>query len=933
MKILILSVLFSLGLVSFAKASTETEPWLDIRLPKNLIPIEYEIELRPEFEKNEEGMYIFTGSSSVTYICNIPTKYIILHSIKLNYTAKQIDVRIENGAEFPFERAFLYKPYQYLVVETQSVCSKGVNYVLTVSDFVSEFENDMNGLFRVEIIDGSGEKKVMAATQMEATGARETFPCFDEPALKAKFSVTLWYKASTGYFAVSNMKPISFQTKSVDGELWNSTTFDKTVKMSTYLLAFVISDFGYEETFTKSGVQTRIYARKEAIANNEAQYASKIVPKILQYFEHYFNIEYPLQKADQLAFPDFGAGAMENWGLVIYSESNILYKKSTSSITDKIDLTYVMSHELAHMWFGNLVSPMWWDDIWLNEGFATYVGFLGEAKVQPEWKTFQRFVIGSLRDALIADAFTTSHPLVQPVNTPDEIWSQFDVISYKKGSSVIRMTNNFLGEENFIAGLRQYLRNLAFGSATHNDLFQHWEDQAQVADLGLPTSVNEIMKTWTLQMGYPLISIEKIPGTNSYNISQEYFLMDEDAVPVETPSSETYGYKWYVPLTYKTSTQIDSNNISMKWMEPGVATTVNVGENEYLLANIDAIGYYRVKYDAYTWQKIIETLKSNQYKEFSVENRAQLIDDAFTLARSGRLDITLALDISTYLANEDEYVPWGSFTQTMEYFDYMFGRSEIYGKFQKFFRSLVTRGFYNEETWIDNNLKDSALIKRLAKREAVKIACGFEDSSCIEKSRLLYRRWMRNPERERIIRSTFRKYVYCAAIRHGGLEEWDFAWSKHQHSTNTQLKADLRYGLSCSKEPWILSRLIKYCSNETLVGIKTGYLCLLSISDNEYGRDLFWRFLSENWNELVNKYMSGNPDFDSVFVVPTQRFSTPYDLKQITEFRSRYRDSLRSAWRSLDGAMESIKNNIKWRKENENKIGEWLDNYLANLEE
>lgn len=324
-----------------------TGVWANIRLPLDLIPESYVVDLRPILEADADGKYWFFGSSSVRYRCENPTKHVVIHTTKLEFTEDDVSLT-SGGSNVDVANTMFYEPNQYFVVETAENCVKGQMYTLAFNNFKGELADDLDGLYRSEYDKSTGEHVVMATTQMQATGARKTFPCFDEPALKAKFAITLWFREDQGYFAISNMPVESSKTDTFDGATWTAYVFEESVPMSTYLLAMVVSDFGSVQNHTTAGVQTRIYGRQEPIDAGEAEYAAIITPQILDFFVDYFNVSYPLPKSDQIGVPDFGAGAMENWGLVIYREVYVLYNEKTSTINYKIRITNIISHELAH---------------------------------------------------------------------------------------------------------------------------------------------------------------------------------------------------------------------------------------------------------------------------------------------------------------------------------------------------------------------------------------------------------------------------------------------------------------------------------------------------------------------------------------------------------------------------------------------------------
>ncbi|MPC51653.1 Aminopeptidase N [Portunus trituberculatus] len=362
------------------------------------------------------------------------------------------------------------------------------------------------------------------------------------------------------------------------GWLWDQ--YQTTVPMSTYLLAFVISDFGYLKATTKGDVLFKTWAKESVLY--QATYAHQVGPAILDHFAVYFNQSYPLPKLDQIAVAGFPAGAMENWGLVTYGEPVLLYDSAVSTPINKFYVVAFVAHELAHQWFGNLVTPRWWTDIWLNEGFASYIEFIGMQSVEPSWKVMELFLDLKLQSVMHNDDVQSSHPVRIEVNHPNEITQIFDRITYSKGSTIIRMMNHFLTEAVFRHGLSTYLDAFKYNNAEQDDLWRHLTEAAHEAcTLPANLTVKTIMDTWTLQMGYPVIKVERSADGTSAAVSQgggggqavsslhltslsrwprqERFLLVKD-----DNSDDTHDYKWWVPLTYTGQDQPDFSQTQTK---------------------------------------------------------------------------------------------------------------------------------------------------------------------------------------------------------------------------------------------------------------------------------------------------------------------------------------------------------------------------------
>ncbi|MGH0164818.1 UNVERIFIED_CONTAM: hypothetical protein FKN15_047879 [Acipenser sinensis] len=360
--------------------SPPQKPWNKIRLPDSLKPLDYDVKLWPRLTPNTDGLYIFTGESTIIFECVKATSLILIHSKKLNLT-EQVQLSEYAGSTPPaITNSMMVKETEFLVIELNSNLETGKTYSL-FTKFVGELADDLAGFYRSEYME-DGVKKIVATTQMQATDARKSFPCFDEPAMKARFNITLTHEPDR--VALSN-SPVQMTTQdTLEGKLMNITVFQPTAKMSTYLLAFIVSDFKFIENMS-GNVLIRIWARQKAIAQGQGDYALNVTGPILKYFESYYNTAYPLPKSDQIALPDFNAGAMENWGLITYRETALLYDPHVSSTSNKERVVTIIAHELAHQWFGNLVTVRWWNDLWLNEGFASYVEYLGADYAEPSW--------------------------------------------------------------------------------------------------------------------------------------------------------------------------------------------------------------------------------------------------------------------------------------------------------------------------------------------------------------------------------------------------------------------------------------------------------------------------------------------------------------------------------------------------------------------
>uniref|UniRef100_A0A8C7PQW8 Aminopeptidase n=1 Tax=Oncorhynchus mykiss TaxID=8022 RepID=A0A8C7PQW8_ONCMY len=858
-----------------------TGPPPNLRLPGNLIPERYEIVLQPRlytFINNATNQsLIFTGNSTVYFRCVEKTKTIFLHS-KQNVT--DVTVKdLDNKKTINVKNTILYNnESNFLEIRLEGVLEEDGNYSLFTA-FEGELLDDLAGFYMSSYKKEPGTKDdtktFIATSQMQPTDARKVFPCFDEPAMKAEFKVTIIHRFGT--HALANEK------------YWEVTRFQTTKKMSTYLLAFTVSDFD-SIVSNHERVDIKTYARPEAIKAGHAKYAADITGNILAFYEskEVFGMIYPLSKLDQIALPDFSAGAMENWGLVTYRETALLYEEGVSSTSNKEWIATVIAHELAHQWFGNLVTMKWWNDLWLNEGFATYISYMGVDHIEPKWNIKDMIVLNDIQTVFQVDSLASSHPLSSnedDVQTPSDITELFDSITYSKGAAVLRMLSDYLKDKVFMDGLK-VSQNMSLSI------------KGKVKD---DTVVLPVMATWTMQMGYPVITINTTTG----DVSQEHFLLIQ-------PSD--YNYTWHVPI---------------KVMKEGLAPTAlptqvlrksafKSDDGKWVLANINCMGYFRVNYDPANWDRLIDLIYS---QEIPLINRGQLIDDAFNLARAKHINVTLALRTTKYLRNDTEYIPWESALRNLDYFILMFDRSEVFGPMQAYMRKQVGGLYQHFENFTTVPEDPSEQYNQI---NAISVACSNDIEDCQEMAKKLFDNWMTN-KTSNPIQPNLKATIYCQAIAAGGEKEWEFAWGKFQNATTASEKDKLRFALSCTRKIWLLNRYLEYTLNPDKIRKMDAISTINYIARNVAGQAIAWNFVRAHWNYISLEYGGGIMSFGRLIEGVTQRFSTDFELQELRQFQSDYNEEeLGSASRALEQAIERTQANIKWVKENKQTVLEWF---------
>eukprot|EP00091_Calanus_sinicus_P024978 TRINITY_DN9285_c0_g1_i1.p1 TRINITY_DN9285_c0_g1~~TRINITY_DN9285_c0_g1_i1.p1 ORF type:complete len:465 (+),score=118.97 TRINITY_DN9285_c0_g1_i1:334-1728(+) len=434
----------------------------------------------------------------------------------------------------------------------------------------------------------------------------------------------------------------------MDGWVWD--IFETTPKMSTYTMAFAIQDF---EFVSGSGNMT-VWATKELIDAGYADYASIVGSDSIKFIEELFGVKYTLSKMDMVHAPNFAAGAMENWGLVLYEYDYLLYDQSNPNDNKKWDVFDTIAHELAHQWFGNLVTMQWWDQLWLNEGFATYVSHVVGAGLEPSLNPWDRFVAEDMLYVMMEDSTSESWAISNPVVSNEDIDRKFGWITYDKGGSLIRMMESILGFDTLIKGLSSYLNNMAFMNTVEEDLFLHLE-AAGLLDGKWPQDgvedFTETMKTWTQQAGLPLVTVKKITenGNTVVEASQTWY---KDGVVGSTDQL------WDIPLTMVDLSKDDNDwdeTTPKAWLTD-TRVEIEASENSIPLLNKKAVGYYRINYSLDIWENIAEILMSN-HQVIHPFNRAQIICDVMSLEENGYLDIQTKELVLQYYENETDFAP------------------------------------------------------------------------------------------------------------------------------------------------------------------------------------------------------------------------------------------------------------------------------------
>ncbi len=840
-----------------------------VRLPDHVCPIHYKLTLKPDLEA-----FTFSGQEVIEVELTKPTKEITLHSIDTNIKTAEIIA----GKDTQFAVKIKYNKESETVVFTfaKPIPKGRAKLSLVFEGIINE---SLRGFYRSRYTLG-GKEKSMATTQFEATDARRCFPCFDEPAQKAVFDVSLIVPGS--HTAISNTLP---HTISEHEGGYKVIEFASTPRMSTYLLAFIIGEFEFVEGYTKDKVQVRVFTTEGK--KHQAKFALDVAIKSLEYYNKYFGIPYPLPVLDLIAIPDFESAAMENWGAVTFRESALLVDEEHTSLSNKQWIAIVIAHEIAHQWFGNLVTMRWWTDLWLNEGFASYMENLCVDHMFPEWRVWDLYLADRYQVALKLDSLANSHPIEVTVHHPKEIGEIFDMVSYAKGSAVIRQLSAYIGADKFREGLQHYLKKHSYKNTDTVDLWESFEKASK-------KPIKKIMESWTKKTGYPIISVSK--GKNGFTGTQERFFSSR--ISAQRNKDNTL---WQIPFQYqsekKTITELATRK-SFPLVGKSIGK-VNIGEGSFI----------RVRYDKETLAKLKGEVEQDK---LSIRDRLGIIRDLFALAEGGYISVVEALEFSLSYKNENEYTVWSEIAGGVARVSNVFIDSKLKDSYQKYAQSLFSpltlRMGWEKKKGEDHS---QTFLRSLALGQAG----HYGDKDVIKQAQKLFAN--RNKSK---IEADIRGVVYSIVAHNGTTKEWELFRKLHNSESLHEEKDRLSRSMAQFQDKALLKKTLNFALSKDVRDQDAPFI-IGSVWNNKLGRDITWRFVKSNWKVLLKKYGEGG-HFLGRLLSPLGNHTNTKDAIDAKKFFSK--NSAPGAERTLEQSYERIYSNSAWQKSDQKELKTWL---------
>ncbi|XP_077977850.1 aminopeptidase N-like [Glandiceps talaboti] len=904
------------------------------RLPDTLKPTNYRIKIQPYLDEEDgDKRFLFDGEVDISMNCEKSTNVITLHALKLNIDEDTVRVNeIDTNEDIGVKDISTDEEYDFFIVKTEKKLQSGKKYNISMN-FVGLLNNSDARALYLSSYQAGNETRYVVVSKLEPTYSRRVFPSFDEPAMKATFDIII--KHRTIRSALSNMPVIRNET---DGD-WNTAYFDTTPIMSTYLVAVVVSDFVYKEKTTKSGVKFRVWAMQEMIHTTD--FSLEFGVATLDYFEEMWNISYSLPKLDMVALPVFTSGAMENWGLVTYTDIRMYYDKEVNPPSRAQRVARIIAHELTHNWFGNLVTMAWWGDTWLKEGFARHFEMVAVDHIKPDYEMNEQFYQDIVTfKSFNNDASSATHPTVQPdIGWYAEMRGQFSSTSYERGSQIIMMMRSFLEDTVLFEGFTDYLKKHLYGNVYSDDLWAALTETALESDVNI--DMKEVMDPWLLQLGFPVVTITRKDDTTA-TIEQKMFVLDsEDEIP-DAPGD--LDYTWNIPLTYVISSEmIPYDNPTLTWMNRTSTETINLNgatADDWVLGNIYQHGYYRVNYDLDNWNKLISQLGAD-HEKIPIQNRAALIDDVFNLARSGDVGVVLAFEVADYLRNEDNYSPWKVYMSDMKYISKLLEMTPSYGYLELYSQELI-KPLYEKDEWKfeESDSDDINHVKYHVKVLAIKRACEVNYEKCVKEVKDIFSEWTQDTENNQI-RSDVREVAMCAAIRHGGQDEWRFAYQEVERTKDTSLKDDITTGLACTQNVWLLQKYLDdsyqlYLNRSTEAATEYVIPSPLTIAgealdfykvigkvrdQSAVGHMIAEEFVMSHFDELLST--DGGKAFSLVWGL-ADKMNSEMQLMKFEDFARKYNDMPGDQVKEFYKAQRKVKANIRWMDKNYDKLEQWL---------
>ncbi|CZR66799.1 related to puromycin-sensitive aminopeptidase and related aminopeptidases [Phialocephala subalpina] len=850
-------------------------------LPKNVRPTHYDLRFEPHLEEALD----YNGSALIDLEVLEDTSSITVNALDLKII--MLEVGVKNGVIIATSPVEFDTKKERMIIKLGDKVKAGTKLYLKTA-FKGSMLHRAYGFYRSPVEGPDGKTTWMASTHMEPVDCRKVFPCFDEPALKATFTVTLI--ADKNLTCLGNMDVASEVQIVSNGKQKKAVTFNLTPPMSTYLVAFAVGDLQVIET-DSFRVPVRVYA---AIDKNiqHGKYAVELASRTLAAFEKIFDVAFPLPKMDLIAVPG-AQGAMENWGLVKFGESLLLVDEKETSAVAYRRAGSVIVHELAHQWFGNIVTMDFWEGLWLNESFADWAELYAWETLEPAWQMWQDYAIGGYQAGLSLDSNKASHPIEVPVSKVSQINQIFDDISYNKGCAVIRMIAKYLGTEKFIEGVQFYLKKHAYGNTKTTDL---WDALSHSSG----EDVGTLMETWTKQIGYPFVTVEEDDG--KIKVTQHRFLQDG----ICSPEDDTVLY----PLSLKVLTKdgVDDNLTLYERTK-----VIDVPSDFYKL-NAGHTGFYRV---LYTPERLDSLGKNAKAGLLPTDDKIGLLSDALALASSGYSKISTLLNLLKVFDEETNYFVWkqvfATLTAIMEAWTF---EDESVSKGLKSFKNDLVRKVAKSIGW--NFEKDDDTVEQMLK--AVMFANSGSELEVRKAAKDMFDAFLAGDDEA--ININIRASVFAIALEHGSAAEYDAIFEALKTATSLDKRDTCIRSFGCSEDPALIDRTLKLSLTDEMVARNDTRNILLALTKHKPGKEALWNWLKTETDKIEDSLGHGLGTYARLVQAVVSALATREQYEDVKRFFEG--KNTESYDKYLAQSMNKILAKANWVERDRDDMKAWL---------
>ncbi|MFN2540780.1 MAG: M1 family metallopeptidase [Chthoniobacterales bacterium] len=859
------------------------------KLPKQVVPTDYAVRIVPNIDK-----FTFTGSETVNVNVRGPVREIVLNVADLEVASASLDDK-----SVPAEAIKIDNQNELLRIALTSELSPGSHKLQL--NFSGKINEHGRGLYYMPYQEhGTGAKKLALGTQFEPSDARRFFPCWDEPSFRARFQLTA--VVPENWLAASNM-PIDSERKidppsPASGAAANGkeVRFATTPPMSSYLNVFVAGELDLIET-KAAGTQIRVIATKGK--TESGRYALESTAQILEYFNDYFGAPYPLPKLDQIAIPGGFGGAMENWGGITYFEPALLFDPEKSSARTKQLIYEVIAHETAHQWFGDLVTMAWWDNLWLNEGFASWMGSKCTARFNPQWEVWLEKNVprdptrrtGIPKELeMEGDARSTTHPIHQPVATEAEANSAFDDITYRKGQAFLFMLESFLGENVFRDGIRRYIAAHKYSNSTTADL---WKALSEAS--GKP--VDKIAAAWTEQPGFPLVNVTR--EGDKVSLTQERFTINFPKAPP---------LQWQIPLTYFVVGDPAVAGRRSRLMTSKIDNLPDIPPDRPLKLNAEGAGNYRVQYDEKSWQLLLEALP-----KLSVADRVNLLGDAWALVQAGRAQVPLYFELVERSPAKTELAEREQIINAFDFINRLLIANPAREKFQGYARSIL-RPSFEQLGW--GPKKDERPRAALLRGSLITALGDLEDRQIIAGCRERFQKYLTDPAS---LPPDLRAAVFWVVGHDADKVTWDKLHELGLKTTSLEEKTNYYDALAAVRDPKLVTKTLQISLTDELPTSRAIFL-VGKVARYSSHFDLAWDFAKANMKALLAKTdaLGANTYAPSLFTF----FSEPARADELKVYA---KDLPPGSVKEVAKAVDEIEFRSEFKRRLAPQLSAWID--------